>query len=103
MGTIGLWNISKEKNSAEIGYELIPAFQGKGIMQEVFPALVAFGFETMKLQTIEAYTTSDNEKSVKLLEKNNFILSGELENETARLTGTLIYSLDNKNKMNNLL
>ena len=34
IGTICLWNISKEVNKAEIGYILHPNFQGKGMMQE---------------------------------------------------------------------
>ena len=34
IGTICLWNISSESDNAEIGYELHPDFQGKGLMQE---------------------------------------------------------------------
>src|SRR5437868_13096004 len=34
IGTICYWNISKENDRAEIGYELQPRYQGKGIMQE---------------------------------------------------------------------
>ncbi|MDO8550885.1 MAG: GNAT family N-acetyltransferase [Ignavibacteria bacterium] len=37
IGTICLWNISKEHFRAEVGFELRPDFQGKGIMQEAFP------------------------------------------------------------------
>src|SRR5690348_17193471 len=33
-GTICLWNFSDEENKAEVGYELLPQFQGKGIIQE---------------------------------------------------------------------
>src|SRR5687767_3682938 len=34
IGTICLWNFIKEKNKAEIGFELLPEFQRKGLMQE---------------------------------------------------------------------
>src|ERR1700743_3465614 len=34
IGTIVYWNIVKEKNQAEIGYELLPQYHGKGIMHE---------------------------------------------------------------------
>ena len=34
IGTICLFNFSNENDQAEIGYELLPAFQGQGIMQE---------------------------------------------------------------------
>ena len=97
MGTICLWNISAQNSSAEIGYELIPAFQGKGIIQEVFPTVIAFGFDTMQLKIIEANTIADNERSIRVLEKNNFVLSGKFKFKND-LTDTLIYSLDNKNK-----
>ena len=77
VGTICLWNISKENETAEIGYELIPDSQGKGIMQEALLKVIEFGFENMKLKTIEAHTHPDNDSSTKLLEKNNFKKIGE--------------------------
>lgn len=72
IGTICYWNIVPEDDTAEIGYELLPGFQGKGIMQEALPAIIEFGFNGIKLQTILALLTADNEKSIKILEKNNF-------------------------------
>jgi len=98
MGTIGLWNISKENCSAEIGYELNPKFQGKGIMQEAFPKVVSFGFEIMKLRTIEAYTTDENKRSINLLEKNGFKMSGSFKDINDASTNIVIYSLNNKPK-----
>jgi len=44
-------------------------------MQEVIPRIIQFGFEKMKLQTIEAELSPRNLKSVRLLEKNNFTLA----------------------------
>ena len=71
MGTITLWKISEENSRAEIGYELHPDFHGKGIMQEAFARVVDYGFQTMKLKTIIAFTNDKNERSRNLLEKNN--------------------------------
>src|SRR5689334_22699067 len=34
IGTICLWNFDLENAVVEIGYELLPEFQGKGIMRE---------------------------------------------------------------------
>lgn len=73
IGTICLWNISTANFAAEIGYELNPSFQGKGIMQEALTTVISYGFEQMKLQTIEAYTHPGNLRSARLLEKNGFI------------------------------
>jgi [ribosomal protein S5]-alanine N-acetyltransferase len=75
LGTICLWKISKEEAKAEIGYELLPENHGKGIMQEVIPKVLQFGFEEMKLLTVEAELSPRNLKSVRLLEKNNFRLT----------------------------
>jgi [ribosomal protein S5]-alanine N-acetyltransferase len=95
IGTIVYWNISKENSAAEIGYELNPDFQGKGIMQEVISKIIEFGFENMEIQIIEAYTTADNRKSIKLLEKNGFIIKPLTENKE-ELKNTVVYTLPNK-------
>lgn len=73
IGTICLWNILAEKEIAEIGYELLPAFQGKGIMQDAISAIIKFSFEIMKLKTITALPEEGNKKSIALLLKNNFL------------------------------
>ncbi len=71
-GTICLFNFSNENARAEIGYELLPAFQGQGIMQEATSKVIAFGLDVIGLKAIEAYTHLENKNSSKLLEKYNF-------------------------------
>jgi len=72
IGTICLWNFVPENDKAEIGYELSPAYQGKGLMQEAVEAVIRFGFEEMKLQLITALVKPGNEKSRQLLERQHF-------------------------------
>ncbi len=72
IGTICYWNFSSKKTVAEIGYELDPAFQGKGIMSEAIKKIVAFGFQEIELDAIEAFTHKKNNNSTKLLQKYNF-------------------------------
>ena len=72
IGTICLFNFSDDHSKAEIGYELLPHFQGKGFMQEASSKVIRFGFQHVGLQTIEAYTHSENHSSTRLLEKLNF-------------------------------
>ncbi|WP_225986140.1 GNAT family N-acetyltransferase [Psychrobacillus glaciei] len=31
-GTINIWNLNKEEKSGELGYGIIPAYQGQGLM-----------------------------------------------------------------------
>lgn len=71
-GTICLWNFSKNNKTAEVGYDLDPEFQGKGIMNEALKMVVEFGFNELRLHKIEAFTHNENENSKKLLKKNGF-------------------------------
>ena len=72
LGTICLWNISRNEYKAETGYTLDPEFQGLGYMNEALVKVIDFGFNKMKLKTIEAYTHENNESSIKLLLRNKF-------------------------------
>jgi len=92
IGTICLWNISEDRTKIEIGFELLPDHQGKGVMQEVLPIVIKYGFETMKLSSIEGEVDPNNLKSIKLMEKNGFIFQ-------KRLGNTVIYSLQNPNSI----
>jgi ribosomal-protein-alanine N-acetyltransferase len=72
IGTISLWNISREDSKAEIGYELMPEYHGKGFMQEAFARTIKYIGEVLKVETIEAWTHSKNLASSKILERNGF-------------------------------
>jgi ribosomal-protein-alanine N-acetyltransferase len=66
-GTICLWNLSYEKSSAEVGFELLPAFHGKKIIQEVLPKIIEYGFGIMKLKEILGEVDPGNLFSIRLL------------------------------------
>ena len=80
VGTICLYNFSPINSAAEIGYELLPEFQGRGIMQESVALVIKYAREEIKLASIEAYPHSDNINSLKLLEKLNFRKQGPIDN-----------------------
>lgn len=73
IGTICLWNFEADKMQAEVGFELFPGFQRKGIMGEALSEVLAFGFKELKLKTITALTNPGNLRSIKLLEKAGFL------------------------------
>ncbi len=79
IGTICFWNISIEENKAGIGYVLHPDFQGKGIMNEAIHKVIDYGFEKMKLRSIEAILDPGNLKSIELLKRNGFVYAVELD------------------------
>ncbi len=73
IGTICIWNFSKDRKTAEIGYDLNPKYHRQGVMNEALSTVLNYGFQTLNLTTIEAFTHRNNESSKKLLIKNNFI------------------------------
>ncbi|GAB2942385.1 hypothetical protein GCM10027048_03700 [Hymenobacter coalescens] len=72
IGTICLYSFSKDNTTAEIGFELLPDFQRKGIMQEAAQKVVDFGFKDIGLNSIEAYSHFENQESTRLLERLGF-------------------------------
>lgn len=87
IGTVVYWHIVKEKDKAELGYEMLPEYFGRGIMREALMEVIRFGFENMLLKTIVAETRADNLRSVNALEKCGFEQTG-VGND-----GYLVYSL----------
>src|ERR1043166_1987919 len=73
VGTICLFDFSNEKNSCEIGYELMTKFQGQGIMKEAVEKVIDYAFQILQFQKIVAVTHNGNQNSTKLLAKFNFI------------------------------
>ena len=99
IGLIGHYRMKPEHHRSEIGYMILPEFNGKGIVTEAIKAVVKYGFETMKLHSIEAVIDPENLASAKVLEKNGFVKEAHLkENEffEGRYLDSVIYSLLNK-------
>lgn len=72
IGSIGIFRIVKENHRGEVGYILNPRWHGKGIMNEALNAVLEYGFEKIKLHSIEAIIAPENTASARLLEKNLF-------------------------------
>lgn len=73
IGLICLWNFSDDNTIAETGYELVQEYQGKGFMNEALMSVINYGFSSLQLSSIEAYTQKGNANSIKLLTKNGFV------------------------------
>ncbi len=91
IGTICLWNLSDDRTKADIGFEILPDHFGKGIMQEVIPIILKYGFNDMQLDVIEGEVDLENIKSIKLMKKFGFEFYKNLES-------TDVYYLKNKNR-----
>ncbi|MDP4090837.1 MAG: GNAT family N-acetyltransferase [Bacillota bacterium] len=73
IGSVSIWNIDEARRSGELGYGIIPEYQGSGLMKEALLQAVGYGFDKMNLKTLEAYTEEKNIKSIGLLQRCGFI------------------------------
>ena len=74
IGSIGLRHFNDDFSYAEVGYELHPDAHGKGFMSEALKKVLQFGFSSLNLNEIEAYTHKHNKDSINLLKRFNFQL-----------------------------
>ena len=76
IGSCAFWRLIKPHFRAEIGYELAPEFWGQGVMPEALSAVLAFGFTTLGLHSVEAHIHPANSGSRRVLEKLGFVQEG---------------------------
>lgn len=73
-GTICLFDFSAEESSCEIGFELLPQYQGQGIMKEAIESVLHFVSTDLRLRNIKAFVHPDNLPSASLLKALHFDL-----------------------------
>ena len=74
IGTVRLWNYSFNKNSAEIGYDLLPKYWRQGYASEAVDKVLEFCFLKCDFKQIFAQLNVNNINSIKVLQKSNFKL-----------------------------
>ena len=75
-----------ENGVVEIGYSVVPAFGRQGIATEMVTALVQHAFTDARVTHVIAHTYPSNVASIRVLEKNGFVLEGPGKEE-----GTIRY------------
>lgn len=76
-GGAGFKGIPDDAGVVDMGYSVLPQFQRKGVACRMVSALVNWAFSQSGVKRIVAETFSDNTPSLRVLEKNGFILSEE--------------------------
>jgi len=76
VGTIGLYHYSEANRRAEMGYDLLREYWGRGLMAEAVSEVLRYVFEDLKLNRIEATTDTENAASIRVLERAGFIREG---------------------------
>jgi len=68
VGVIGLNNINRNDNNAEVGYWLAEHLWGRGLGREMLGLMLGFSFEQLGLHRVYAIVQSMNLGSIKVLE-----------------------------------
>ncbi len=78
VGVAEMFDYDDKVNMITIGYRLNEDYWGKGIAAHTVKAMVNFLFQTIGINRLQAFVMPENEKSQKVLEKNNFTREGIL-------------------------
>jgi len=72
IGSCGYSRWSSEQGSAELAYDLAPAYWGFGLMSAAVRAAVAWALDTGSLSRIDAFVMTTNAPSIAVLERTGF-------------------------------
>ena len=78
IGLMGLHSWHPAHRRADLGYDLAREHWGHGYAAEAGRAVLRFGFATMQLYRVQAFTIADNERSVRLLHSLGFTREGTM-------------------------
>lgn len=81
LGSITLWNFNSTLTEADLGYEILPEYQGVGYTQEALDAVLEYVKDHTSFQKIYGITHILNVKSIAILKKYNFILEAQEEDK----------------------
>lgn len=89
IGNGGFHKWEHNHRKAELGYWILPEYQGRGLASEAITAMIKFGFEDMLLHRIEAEVETENGPSSRVLRKLGFNLEG-IKRECEYINGRFI-------------
>ncbi len=96
VGTCGMYKWVKNHYRAEIGYDMLPEYRRKGIMNEALSKMIEYLFHDVGLNRIYAYIDPRNLASMNLVESLGFVKEGTLRESTffrGRFWDDVVYSL----------
>lgn len=100
IGIIGHYRIQPENHRCEIGYMILPQYNGQGIVSEAIKMILEYGFNDLQMHSIEAVIDPENKASERVLQKNGFVKEAHiLENELweGKFWDSVIYSILKRN------
>lgn len=96
IGSCCHWRLMKEHLRTEVGYDLLRAHWGRGLVSEALGAILDYGFTGMGLHSTEAQIDPANERSRQVLLRLGFRQEGLLRENfffDGKFTDTAIFTL----------
>jgi len=96
IGNCGIRMKTPGDREADLGYELNPRYWGNGYATEAASALLAFGFNHLRLHRVWAWCIAENAASARVLEKIGMRQEGRLREHEwmqGRWWDTLLYAI----------
>ena len=97
VGTLGYHQWVREgANRARMGYDLLRAHRGRGLMTEAMQSALGYGFDAMQLNRVEVLIDPVNLPSIRLAERLGFRREGVLRENTyfrGRFIDDAVYAL----------
>jgi ribosomal-protein-alanine N-acetyltransferase len=96
IGNCGIRMETANSRQANIGFEIAPRYWGEGYATEAAQAMIAFGFEELRLHHIWARCVAKNAASYRVLEKVGMRREGRVREEEwmkGRWWDTLVYGI----------
>ena len=81
IGDMGFKGGPDENGEMDLGYSILPAYQGKGYATEMAIAMVEWGLKQPGVRKITASCSGENHASARVLEKAGFTKTGIQDNE----------------------
>ena len=97
IGSTGVFHVDAKVRSCEMGYDLDPAYWGRGLMREAVSRILDFVFGDMGMNRVEALAMPRNAASRGLLERLGFLEEGVMRehslDERDALVDDVVFSL----------
>ena len=94
-GSVGFKGPPDDAGMVEIGYSLLPSYRHAGLASEMVAGLIGWACRNPRVRSVEAETTPDNLRSIRVLERNHFEPAGEgIEPGSVRFRRNVARSID---------